>query len=274
MEQSAQGQTLPKSDGVLLAKKLMAIHSHAVIENDVSNSQVVYREEDVVNLLKEYGFTEPNWQEAARLTGGKQEEDIDEDLEMHLEDVYTEEGKGVLKANKHGQYTNAFENMVWRNITTEQTAGTVHVLRNPWNLINELRSYVDELMQAYDKITIQDIKQHYPQDNTYSELDIMEAGKDANIAPAKVDALMKRLCFKEPIREKIKIMELKEAIELIEKDEKIKEAVQLLLTEQRKICSEFADFMAKNREGEIVNGKPFGYNIFMTDIEGARSPLD
>lgn len=40
---------------------LFGIHSHAEIENDIDPEQIVYREEDIIKLLKKLGFPEPVW---------------------------------------------------------------------------------------------------------------------------------------------------------------------------------------------------------------------
>lgn len=49
-----------------LAAKLFAIHSHADIEAQANPEQAVYRESDIIALLKELGYPEPDWEGNAR----------------------------------------------------------------------------------------------------------------------------------------------------------------------------------------------------------------
>jgi hypothetical protein len=44
-----------------LGRKLFSIHTHAEIVYDHDPNQVVYREKDIIALLKEYGFPEPKF---------------------------------------------------------------------------------------------------------------------------------------------------------------------------------------------------------------------
>ncbi|MEO6302528.1 MAG: hypothetical protein ABIP51_05090 [Bacteroidia bacterium] len=44
-----------------LGEKLFLIHTHAEIVFDQNPNQIVYREKDIIELLKELGFTEPKF---------------------------------------------------------------------------------------------------------------------------------------------------------------------------------------------------------------------
>lgn len=46
--------------GKELGKKLFEIHHHAVIDGD-GESCIMYKEEDIINLLKELGHPAPDW---------------------------------------------------------------------------------------------------------------------------------------------------------------------------------------------------------------------
>jgi len=50
--------------GEELGRKLFAIHSHAEIENEENPNKIVYTEEDILQLLRELGFPEVEWEES------------------------------------------------------------------------------------------------------------------------------------------------------------------------------------------------------------------
>lgn len=60
-----------------------------------------------------------------------------------------------------------------------------------------------------------------------------------------------------------------QAYELLKCNPETFEAMKLLLSRQRKVCSEFAVMCAHQREDENIDGKPFGFHIFEGDITNA-----
>lgn len=46
---------------------LCGIHSHADIEGKINPDQIVYREEDIILLLRALGYPEPEWGDMIKL---------------------------------------------------------------------------------------------------------------------------------------------------------------------------------------------------------------
>jgi plasmid maintenance system antidote protein VapI len=58
---------MPKDlTAIELAGELFAIHSHADLEASADPEQVVYREEDILTLLKKLGYPDPDWEGNAK----------------------------------------------------------------------------------------------------------------------------------------------------------------------------------------------------------------
>lgn len=51
----------PPASPLDVAHELFTRHSHAEIENGINPDQIVYTEQDVIDILKTFGICEPDW---------------------------------------------------------------------------------------------------------------------------------------------------------------------------------------------------------------------
>ncbi len=61
METYANSRPKPLT-AIELGKELFVIHSHAEFEAEINPEQIVYKEVDIINLLKRLGYPEPDWE--------------------------------------------------------------------------------------------------------------------------------------------------------------------------------------------------------------------